>query len=57
MSICDKESCLIGISKDKLTCLQNDLLSKGNQKDYYILESVLKGNFLMKEKARKQTNY
>lgn len=28
--------------------LQKDLLSIGNQKDYFVLESVLKGNYLLK---------
>mmetsp|Transcript_5116 Transcript_5116/g.7804 ORF Transcript_5116/g.7804 Transcript_5116/m.7804 type:complete len:129 (+) Transcript_5116:3212-3598(+) len=28
--------------------MQKDLLEQGNTKDYYVLESVLKGNFLLK---------
>ena len=37
----------------KLSSIQADLLLDKNQRDYYALESVLKGNFLMKEKWRK----
>jgi len=29
------------------------LLDKGNQKDYFVIESVLKGNFLIKNNWRK----
>lgn len=42
------ESCLLGINKQKLAMLQRDLIDTGNSKDYYVLESLLKGNNLIK---------
>eukprot|EP00347_Sterkiella_histriomuscorum_P016988 403351089 len=47
------ESCLLGIQKSKLAIIQKALLDKGNQKDYFVIESVLKGNFLIKNNWRK----
>lgn len=44
----DTESCLLGINKNKLSTMQKELLENANQKDYYIFESVLKGNYLLK---------
>ena len=44
----ETESCLLGINRNKLAILQKDLLESGNTKDFYILESVLKGNYLLK---------
>ena len=44
----ETESCLLGINKSKLAILQKELLKAGNTKDYYVLESVLKGNYLIK---------
>lgn len=51
--ISETESCLLGINKNKLAVLQKGLLDKGNQKDYFIIESVLKGNYLIKDNWRK----
>jgi hypothetical protein len=39
---------LLGIDKSKLAMMQKDLLEQGNTKDYYVFESVLKGNYLLK---------
>ena len=33
--------------------IQKDLLENGNSKDYFIMESLLKGNNLLKQKWRK----
>ena len=49
----ETESCLLGINKSKLAIMQKNLLDSGNSKDYYVLESVLKGNNLIKQKWRK----
>lgn len=50
----ETESCLLGINKTKLANLQKELLQSGNTKDYYVLESVLKGNFLIKQDWKRQ---
>ena len=44
----ETESCLLGINKSKLAMMQKTLLEQGNTKDYYVFESVLKGNYLLK---------
>jgi hypothetical protein len=50
---CDRDSCVLKISCEKLAELQHQLLgAQGNQKCYYVLESVLKGNFLIKQNLR-----
>jgi len=36
-----------------LNQLQSELLQQGNAKDYYALESVLKGNYLLKDRWRR----
>ena len=46
------ESCILGINKGKLAVLQKALIEKRNQKDFYIVESVLKGNYLLKQQWR-----
>ena len=33
--------------------MQKELIETGNSKDYYVLESVLKGNFLLKVNWRR----
>jgi hypothetical protein len=48
------DSCLLGILKSKLAIIQKSLLDKGNQKDYFSVESVLKGNYLIKTNWRKE---
>jgi hypothetical protein len=48
-ALCERDSCLIGISKNKLFLLQKALLDEDNQKDYYAIESALRGNFLLKD--------
>lgn len=48
------DSCLLGILKSKLAIIQKSLLDKGNQKDYFTVESVLKGNYLIKTNWRKE---
>ena len=50
----ETESCLLGINKNKLAMLQKELLDKNNTKDYYVLESVLKGNYLLKTNWRNE---
>jgi len=45
----DTESCLLGINKTKLSMMQKNLLDSGNSKDYYVIESTLKGNNLIKK--------
>ena len=52
VATCD--SCLLGILKSKLAIIQKSLLDKGNQKDYFTIESVLKGNYLIKTNWRKE---
>lgn len=47
--LAENECCLLGINKNKLAMLQKNLLTSGNTKDYYALESVLKGNNLIKQ--------
>lgn len=54
-AVCERDSCLIGITKNKLFLLQKALLDEGNQKDYYAIESALRGNFLLKDGWRNQT--
>ena len=49
----ETESCLLGINKGKLAVLQKTLLEKGNNKDYFVIESTLKGNYLLKSNWRK----
>lgn len=50
----DTESCLLGINKNKLAVMQKELLEKSKQKDYSVIESVLKGNYLLKSNWRKE---
>ena len=45
----ETESCLLGINKLKLASIQKELLDTGNSKDYFVFESLLKGNFLLKQ--------
>lgn len=45
----ETESCLIGINKAQLAIMQKGLLESGNEKDYFVIESILKGNFLIKD--------
>lgn len=52
-TVCEKEACLISIAKDHLTELQAALLKHKRLKDYYALESLLKGNYLLKERWRR----
>ena len=54
-ALCERDSCLIGISKNKLFLLQKALLDENNQKDYYAIESALRGNFLLKDSWRNST--
>jgi hypothetical protein len=49
----ETDSCLLGINKSKLAMMQKDLLQQGNTKDYYVFESVLKGNYLLKSNWKK----
>mgnify|MGYP006970070551 CR=1 FL=1 len=51
--MCVKEACLIQVSCESLNALQADLLAESNEMDYFALESVLKGNFIIKHKWRK----
>ena len=52
----ETEACLLGINKSKLAILQKQLLDQGNEKDYFVFESVLRGNFLVKNKWRGQSD-
>ena len=54
MAVAETESCLIGIHKSQLAVMQKQLLENGNQKDYFCIESILKGNFLVKDGWRKE---
>ena len=49
MAVAETESCLIGINKAQLAIMQKTLLEQGNEKDYFVIESILKGNFLVKD--------
>lgn len=50
----ETESCLIGINKAQLAIMQKNLLESGNEKDYFVIESILKGNFLVKDQWRRE---
>ena len=52
-AVANSECCLIGLNKAKLAILQKNLLQQGNDRDYFVIESTLKGNFLVKDKWRK----
>jgi hypothetical protein len=52
----ETESCLLGINKSKLAMMQKNLLQEGNTKDYYVFESTLKGNYMLKSGWRKEHN-
>ena len=54
MAVAETESCLIGINKAQLAIMQKNLLEGGNEKDYFVIESILKGNFLIKDQWRKE---
>lgn len=54
MAVAESESCLIGINKAQLAIMQKNLLETGNDKDYFVIESILKGNFLVKDQWRKE---
>ena len=56
MAVAESESCLIGINKAQLAIMQKQLLEQGNEKDYFVIESILKGNFLVKDQWRKEFN-
>ena len=56
MAVAETESCLIGINKAQLAIMQKNLLEGGNEKDYFVIESILKGNFLIKDQWRKEFN-
>ena len=49
MAVAESEACLIGINKAQLAIMQKNLLEAGNEKDYFVIESILKGNFLIKD--------
>ena len=49
----DTESCLLGMNKGKLNLMQKKLLEQGNTKDYQVIETVLKGNYMLKNNWRK----
>ena len=49
----ETESCLLGINRQKLLTLQKHLLDTENSKDYFVLESTLKGNHLLKNQWRR----
>lgn len=36
--------------------MQKQLLEQGNEKDYFVIESILKGNFLVKDQWRREYN-
>ena len=54
MAVAETESCLIGINKAQLAIMQKNLLESGNEKDYFVIESILKGNFLVKDQWRRE---
>ena len=54
MAVAETESCLIGINKAQLSIMQKNLLESGNEKDYFVIESILKGNFLVKDQWRRE---
>lgn len=51
-AVCTKAACLVGITKDKLNALQEAFLRGDLKKDYFALESALKGNYIIKQKWR-----
>ena len=54
MAVAETESCLIGINKAQLAIMQKNLLESSNEKDYFVIESILKGNFLVKDQWRRE---
>ena len=54
MAVAETESCLIGINKSQLAIMQKNLLESSNEKDYFVIESILKGNFLVKDQWRRE---
>ena len=48
------KSCLIGITRENLGGLQRALLAEDNETDYFIIESLFKGNFLVKDEWRRE---
>ena len=53
MAVAQTESCLIGINKATLSTMQKNLLEQGNEKDHFVIESILMGNFLVKDQWRR----
>lgn len=53
-AIANTEACLVGITKEKLSDLQQQLLKKGEEAEYFVIESVMKGNFLVKDEWRRE---
>ena len=50
VTVCDREACLISLPSAKLNSLQKKLLAdSGLQKDYFVIESCLKGDYLIKQ--------
>lgn len=47
-AVCLKSACVISIEKERLNQIQCELLDAGLRKDYFALESSLKGNYLLK---------
>jgi len=45
---------LVGISKQRLSDLQKQLLKEGEETEYFVIESVMKGNFLIKDEWRRE---
>lgn len=52
--LAETETCLLGISKTKLAVIEKDLLDKRRKRDFNIIESTLKGNFLIKQGIREE---
>lgn len=50
--LAETESCLLGISKTKLAVIEKDLYDKRKKRDFNIIESTLRGNFLIKQGIR-----
>jgi hypothetical protein len=48
----ETQTCLLGVNRLKLELLQKDLLDRKDKKDYHVVESILKGNYLLKSNWR-----
>lgn len=54
MVFAEDDCCLLGIEREKLGSVQKEMLAEGRTSEYFVLESTLKGNFIIKEQWRQE---